>query len=563
MILSWIPDTRVVRNDSRPLLFSPELAFSSCTCLTMPIPSARSRSNLAETIRFLLAEKGLSLAEVARHSRSSPDYGARHHVPHNLYDALRRRSFTPSLYQLAALSSISGYRLSDWLRLFGFSLDNVARFQVYFPALRTVELDASTYHADRAVPIYRDLREASLDSPLTPLGRWLSAAGTHESKAGNRPAKVSFRFIKIGSRDAFAFPDLLPGSIVRIASAAGRPANRGSKETAAANLFLVEHGQGLLCSRICQPQPNRILLCSKHLPYASTEFELGVEAALGGTADFEFRRTVKFEPPVVPKSLGGYLKPSALQSTLTPGDVGQFIRQARRRSGLSFREASHRTKIISRFLGDARYFCAPGSLSDYETRKAPPRHIHKLISICAVYFASVTECFKTAGVTIEQLGKEPMPARTLRSSMSREISSGPLRPSSFLTRIKSRFGELPYFLQPFMPDFFGIPELSIRDVFWAGGVRSFLHPYLKRSVVLIVDRRKKIPRSSLACPKWAQPLYVFLLRDGTYLCGTCVRANGILAVHPATAGFSGIVRLRDRADAEVVGQIIGIVRRLG
>jgi transcriptional regulator with XRE-family HTH domain len=528
----------------------------------MPIPSARSRSNLAETIRLLLAEKGLSLADVARRSRSDAEYGARHHVPHNLYDALRKRSFSPSLYQLAALSSISGYWLSDWLLLFGFSLDNVARFQIYFPALRTVELDASTYHSQGAVPIYRDLREASFDSPLTPLSRWLSDTGTYKSKGDARPAKTSFRFVKIGLRDAFAYPDILPGSIVRIAPVPSASANRVSAKSAATNLFLVEHGQALLCSRICRPQPNRILVCSKHLPYASMEFELGLEAALAGAADFEFRRTVRFEAPVVPKSLGGYPKPSALRPKLTTGDVGQFIRDARKRSGLSFREASHRTKVISRFLGDARYFCAPGSLSDYETRKTPPRHLHKLISICAVYFVSVAECFETAGVAMERLGKEPMPSRYLRPLLSREISSRPVRQSSFLTRIRKRFGELPEFLLPFTADFFGIPELSIRDVFWAGGVKSFLHPYLKRAVVLILDRRKKIPRSSLACPKWAQPLYVFLLRDGTYLCGTCVRANGVLAIHPATAGFPGILRLRDRTDAEVVGQIIGIVRRL-
>jgi hypothetical protein len=155
--------------------------------------------------------------------------------------------------------------------------------------------------------------------------------------------------------------------------------------------------------------------------------------------------------------------------------------------------------------------------------------------------------------------------------MPRDLLEGPEQiqethtapPSSkCLQEIERRFHNLPYFLHRAMPAFFGIPDLSIRDVFWSGGVERFVQPYLDGAAFLVVDRRKKKPRSSLSCPKWAQPLYVFLQRDGRYLCGSCSRLNGVLMIRPCVAGMPKLLRLRNRTDAEVVGQVVGIVRRL-
>jgi hypothetical protein len=289
---------------------------------------------------------------------------------------------------------------------------------------------------------------------------------------------------------------------------------------------------------------------------------MGTQAALVGIVEVEFRRTTKTDDPVVPKSFGGYWKPLPLPATLPAGNVGEFIRRARKRSGLSFREASKRTRVVARLLCDPRYFCAPGSLSDYETWKTPPRHIHKLISICAVYFASAAECLDAAGVPLVTSGGIPMPDRFLDNSEPTSKLNIPTAQSHFVTELGRRFQEIPYFLMDAMPSYFGLPDLSVRDIFWSGGADRLRHPYLKDAAFLVVDRKKKIPRSSLARPKWAQPLYVFLRRDGSYLCGSCVRVNGLLVIQPCMAGLPKLLRLRNRADAEIVGQIVGIVRRL-
>jgi hypothetical protein len=552
----------LVSNDSQFAFFFPELRISSCTDGTMPTPSGRSAIFLVAKIRWLLKERGLFLADVSRQSRSEPQYGRLAHIPHNLYDAIRRRQFSPSIFQVAALSRLSGYRFVDWLELFGFSLDHVPRFQASFTALRTVELDARIYHPRATVPWFRDVAPPSFLTPLVPLSLWLSR--TEPRRADSLPAKGNsgFLFVKIGLEDAFAFPNLLPGSIVRV-----KPLSKANGKIFAGNkpgknLFLVEQERGLICSQMHRGANNQITLCSKHLPYAPAELELGTQAAVLGAADVEIRRIVNIGTPLVPKSLGGYRKALPLPPRLPSRNVGEFLRRARKRSGLSFREASTRTRVIAKALHDARYFCAPGSLSDFETRPLPPRHIHKLTSICAVYFAGAAEFLEAAGVPLDGQGALPMPLHLLGHSERDKGVDLASKPSRFLHEMERRFRGLPYFLSGVLPAFFGMPDLSIRDVFWSGGAERFVHPYMKGAAFLVVDRKKKIPRSSLSCPKWAQPLYVFLRRDGSYLCGSCTRVNDVLAIHPCTAGLPKLLRLRNRTDAEVVGQVIGIVRRL-
>ena len=52
-----------------------------------------------------------------------------------------KNGFSPSLYQLRTLSRASGYRIEDWLRVFGYDLGAVLRLIVEQPTQRTIMLD--------------------------------------------------------------------------------------------------------------------------------------------------------------------------------------------------------------------------------------------------------------------------------------------------------------------------------------------------------------------------------------------------------------------------------------
>ena len=64
--------------------------------------------------------------------------------------------FSPSLYQLFAISMISDYRMADWLRVFGFDLEEIPRLQIALPTNRTILLDSSLSDPDAWIPWFRN-----------------------------------------------------------------------------------------------------------------------------------------------------------------------------------------------------------------------------------------------------------------------------------------------------------------------------------------------------------------------------------------------------------------------
>ena len=89
-----------------------------------------------------------------------------------------------------------------------------------------------------------------------------------------------------------------------------------------------------------------------------------------------------------------------------------------------------------------------------------------------------------------------------------------------------------------------------------------MHPYLRGAAFLAVNRRNKTPAPVLSSPVWAQPLYVLQLRNGQRLCAACALQDGTLVVRPCTTVSGDLLWLRNRVDAEVLGQVVAIVRRL-
>src|SRR5208337_3676355 len=145
------------------------------------------------------------------YGRSSPYF-----VPHNLYYDLRGGTFSPSIYQFVAFSRITGYRLSDWLRVFGADLENIARLQVSLPSSRTILLDSSLADPDAWVPWLRNRVGNVPAPPIAPLGQLLERSHPRRLRYVSESNNRGFLYAKIGYQDALAFPDLLPGSIVRV-----------------------------------------------------------------------------------------------------------------------------------------------------------------------------------------------------------------------------------------------------------------------------------------------------------------------------------------------------------
>jgi hypothetical protein len=521
-----------------------------------------SSRDLRSRVQRILAARGLTLSEISLASRTCFGGDPRFFIPHNLYHSLGVVGFSPSIYQVFSLSRLSRYRFVDWLSVFGFRLDDIPDLQAILPAHRTVLLDSSIYDTDAWIPWFTASETAISGGSIAPLSQQLTVGPSRRVRTLHRSGESRFRYVKIGWDDAFAFPDLLPGSIVRvdprpILSTAFRLGAETSK-----NLFLVELSQGLVCSRLRMTDKNRILLCSTHLPYAHVELELGKEARILGIADLELRPLTNTRQPEVPANLARFSEALPLRSVSSTDNLRDLLRGARQRSGLSFREASEKSRHVARLLRKDRYFCAVGSLSDYETMTTAPRHIHKIISLCVLYAVKAWDFMNAAGLRYTEAGPEPMPDDVLLRSISSTVESSQTSPPEFLVQAERDFEEFPVFLRNAGARFCGLPHLSLRDVFWLDGRRNSLHPYLSNAVLAVVNRRKKKPVSTLSSPLWAQPLFVLLARGGTYLCTSCSLEDETLVIRPFSDGFLRPVRFQNGVDIEVVGKVVTIVRRL-
>jgi hypothetical protein len=224
------------------------------------------------------------------------------------------------------------------------------------------------------------------------------------------------------------------------------------------------------------------------------------------------------------------------------------------------------SRVAAELLSDKRYACSSSSVSDYELRGAPPRDLHKIITLCSVYGLQFESVMSGMGVDIFHSGTEPMPEqyvfrRVPLPTPGHSDASG--RTAGFLEELLNDCrNEIPFFLRDLSGYFSDSRHPSIDDFFWIGGDRDPLHPYLADGLVVMVNRRRKTPFHLLSKPVWEQPIYIILPRDGNYLAVCCGIEDDKLVIYPYGPKFHPSAEYRLHRDAEIVGQVVAIARRL-
>ncbi|MGA9509325.1 MAG: hypothetical protein WBV55_11980 [Candidatus Sulfotelmatobacter sp.] len=458
------------------------------------------------------------------------------------------------------MSCISGYRVADWLRVFGFELEDITRLQIVLPSKRTFVLDTSLTDPNQWIPWLRNRPLGEPIPSITPIARLLEL-GPRKRIASVSPRDRHFIYAKIGFEDALAFPELIPGSIVRVnpdvtADLVGRQ-NSGISD----RLFLLEHSKGFCCCRIRILGGGVIVPFDNGLPYAQVELHCPQEARLWGAVDLEFRPLVLGEEPKVQKDLARQWKPQKLP---THEEFGLLLKRTRTRMNLSIREAAAMSRTIAEVLKEDRYTTSPSSLSDYELNNIPPRDFHKIITLCSIYSVQFESVMKQMGIDVAEAGTESMPDRYLSraepavAAKRRDLESAGTGP---VEKLLEELQEVPLFLRDSLGYFAGSAHVSLDDFFWVGGDDDPLHPYLEEGLLVMVNRRRKTPFHLASKAWWQQPLYIILMREGVYLACCCSVEDGMLVIHPYSRDFHRTAQYRLHQDAEVVGQIVATMRR--
>jgi transcriptional regulator with XRE-family HTH domain len=525
-----------------------------------PREGSSTSTEVADRVHGILASKGLTLYRASQESvavfgRSSPCF-----LPHNLYYDLRGGSFRPSVYQIFALSRISGYRIADWLRVFGFDLEDITRLQILLPSKRTIVLDTSLTNLNKWIPWLRNRPLGEPVPSIAPLSRLLEW-GPRRRIASVSPLDRNFIYVKVGDEDALAFPDLIPGSIVRVNRSVAANLARREDSTVSERLFLVEHSKGFCCCRIRALGGGVIVPFDNGLSYAQVELHCPQEARLWGAVDLEFRPLLRCEQPKVPRDLARHWKPQPLPAHET---FGQLLKRTRRRMHLSVREAADKSRTIAEVLRDDRYTTSPSSLSDYELRNTPPRDFHRIITICSIYGLQLESVMQRMGIDVAEAGTEAMPDRYLsraEPTVTAKRGGAEIASTGFFEKVVEECEEIPLFLRDSFGYFSGSAHVTLDDFFWVGGDDDPLHPYLAKGLFVMVNRRRKTAFHFPSKPVWQQPIYIVLGRDGTYLATCCGVENATLVVYPYARNFHRSNEYRLHRDAEIAGQIVAIMRR--
>lgn len=571
--LSYIPcgifvgkTTKVVAiAASLNLLFPPtsSVAYIRSHLLGHPLQNA-------DRVRQVLSIKSLTLYQVSKRSAEIYGQSSPYFVPRGLYSELAASDRSPSIHHFLALSRISNYRLCDWLALFAFHLNDISRLQLLIPWERTILLDSSVYDDQRWIPWFSEGPHSSDIPPIAPLGRLLRLGAPRRAKELLALNRMRFRYVKVGRHDSFAFPALAPGSIARIAARTEQDMISSLGPNFSRNIFLVENGYGLNCGRL-RRHNGRILLCPTRFRNRQAELTLGRNVRILGVVDAEIRPLDAQTRPLTIPAIPTLPKGTAKRATTARTELQQLLRMSRRRAGLSFREASAASGTIAEVLKDRRYFAAPGTLADYEHVSSPLHHIQKILSLCTLYSIEFWDFVRAAGLPTDSLGQDPMLDELVprQRPPGSEISAETLPHKNqtydrkeFLSSLLEQWQHIPLFLSSALPSISHLKNISFSDIYWVGGNRNPLHPLLINASFLALNRRVKTPPQSIPVEPWDQPIYMLLLRDGGYLCGPCVLRGGVLTLHPLAPTPRGAIQLRHDVDAEVLGEVTAIVRRV-
>jgi hypothetical protein len=354
-------------------------------------PSPIDPRSRAAAIKSALKQAGLTLTQLSALSSDRFGKASPYFLPPTFLHKLVTR-VTPHVCQIAALSVITPHGFADWMSAFGFDLSQIPRLQVQLHREHTVLV----------TPVETDTHGSAVRTPAidsVPQTRTVT----------NNPDHL-YLYAKIGTADSPAFPELVPGSIVRVDTRSKGFAGF-SDDAGSGPIYLVERVGGLTCCRVKQVDDRHILLLSRQSAQSSFPLKLDEEARILGTVDTELRPTEATQAHNATADSGSTASLLNRNSQNTP-KLCALLKKSRERSGLTFRSAHDISISVAQALRDKHYAISIGLLSDYETISSAPRHTAKIMTLCILYGIDFFRYLRCAGIQYDNSLKSPLPART-------------------------------------------------------------------------------------------------------------------------------------------------------
>jgi transcriptional regulator with XRE-family HTH domain len=240
---------------------------------------------------------------------------------------------------------------------------------------------------------------------------------------------------------------------------------------------------------------------------------------------------------------------------------GLRLRQARERLGLTYREVEKASYELAARRGRSEFILHISRLAEIENRGVVPS-LHKLYTLAAVYHLNPQEIFQWYEAPLDECFHDGTavgvpqthvlaPPTSLRIPMRFEPAFDPRR-TEFLSRMVEKWGHFEGVLTNGLgPQVYGYIGTSDRRMM----------PLLRPGSIVLVDASLRRIDDGDWSSEHDRPMYFVEVREG-YRCGWFHRDGSRLVMqpHPLSHCLPEAWRVPD--EAEVVGQVTGVVTRL-
>jgi transcriptional regulator with XRE-family HTH domain len=242
-------------------------------------------------------------------------------------------------------------------------------------------------------------------------------------------------------------------------------------------------------------------------------------------------------------------------------NAGFYLRQVRERLGLTYRDVERASFDLASQRGQPEFVIHLSRLADIENRDVTPS-LYKVYALAAIYHLDPRELCKRYDVPLENHFADgsrlaapnthlAAPPATVRVPIRFDPSFDPRR-TEYLSRMVERWGELESTLLDsegrFRYGYVGLDD-------------HMMEPLLRPGSLVLLDPGLLQVRGSGWANEYERPIYFVDVRDG-YRCCWCQRDGNelILQTHPLSPSRPELKRLPQ--EAEIVGQVVGVVMRL-
>lgn len=241
--------------------------------------------------------------------------------------------------------------------------------------------------------------------------------------------------------------------------------------------------------------------------------------------------------------------------------AGSSLRNARERLGLTYRDVERASYELASQRGRPEFIVRLSRLADIENHEVTPS-LHKIYALAAIYHLDPREICGWYDVPLDKhfadssnLAAPSTHLAAPPSSMHLPLRFDPgfdPRRTEHLSRMVERWGELEGALFS-GPQRYRYGYIGLED--------RMMDPLLRPGSLVLVDPALRQVRNSGWNNEYERPLYFIDVRTG-YRCGWCSLNGSSLNMqpHPLSPCRPEVLRLPQEAD--IVGQVVGVVMRL-